>query len=588
MDDLNQSLTTNFDGDLEQFVHHASPSGVLGMNKLFFGDNLTMLREHVKDESVDLVYLDPPFNSNANYNVLFKEGGRIASEAQAEAFRDTWGWGETAAIAYDELLREGDETALLMRSLRAWLGDSAMTAYLAMMAIRLKEMHRVLKPTGSLFLHCDPTASHYLKILLDSIFGHEFFRNEIVWKRKAGRGETNNAAIRFGVSHDNILFYARSNKSFFERQSRPNNPDYISSKFNQVDADGRRYHLDNLTSPSLRPNLKYVYKGYEPPEKGWAVSLETMKQMDADGRVYFPDDKTKRLRRKRYLDELTGETVDTLWDDIPPINSQAQERLGYPTQKPLNLLERIINASTKPGDVVLDPFCGCGTSVEAAEKLNRQWLGIDVTHYAITLIEQRLSKYAGLKYSVHGRPTDLAGAQDLARRDKYQFQWWAAWLLGAQTYESKKGADRGIDGNIYFSNGPYGVGRIVISVKGGGNVSPVMVRELSGVLQREDAAMGILVTLEDPTKSMIADAAGSGFVTKSAHGRLPRVQIATIEDLLDRRYPKLPPLPQPLQMVPRSRAARDRDQMEMLLPIVGHGVMTDAGAFRDPRFMKVG
>lgn len=558
------------------------------MNKLFFGDNLTMLREHVKDETVDLVYLDPPFNSNANYNVLFKEGGRIASEAQAEAFRDTWGWGETAAIAYDELRKDGGETWLLMQALRAWLGDSGMMAYLAMMAVRLKEMHRVLKPTGSLFLHCDPTASHYLKILLDSIFGHEFFRNEIVWKRKAGRGETNNAAIRFGVSHDNILFYARSNKSVFERQYRPNNPDYIAAKFTHVDKDGRRYRLDNLTSPSMRPNLKYEYKGYPPPEKGWAVSLETMKKMDAEGRVYFPDSKAKRLQRKRFLDELEGETVDTLWDDIPPINSQAQERLGYPTQKPLNLLERIINATTKPGDVVLDPFCGCGTSVEAAEKLNRAWLGIDVTHYAITLIEKRLSKYHGLKYTVHGRPTDLAGAQDLARRDKYQFQWWAAWLLGAQTYESKKGADRGIDANIYFANGPYGLGRIVISVKGGGNVSPVMVRELSGVLQRENAEMGILVTLEDPTKSMIADAAGAGFVSKSAHGRLPRVQIATVGDLLDKRYPKLPPLPQPLQMSPRSIAARDRDQMEFLLPIAGHGVMTEAGAFRDPRFMKAG
>ena len=558
------------------------------MNKLYFGDNLTMLREHVKDEVVDLIYLDPPFNSNATYNVLFKEGGRIASEAQAEAFRDTWGWGATAAIAYDEVLREGGETSLLLQALRGWLGDTAMMAYLAMMAVRLKEMHRVLKPTGSLFLHCDPTASHYLKILLDSIFGHEFFRNEIVWKRKAGRGETNNAAIRFGVSHDNILFYARSNESIFTRQYRPNNPAYIASKFTHDDGDGRIYRLDNLTSPSLRPNLKYEYKGYPPPEKGWAVSLETMKRMDAEGRVHFPASKTKRLQRKRFLDDLEGETVDTLWDDIPPINSQAQERLGYPTQKPLTLLERIINSTTKPGSMVLDPFCGCGTSVEAAEKLGRQWMGIDVTHYAITLIEKRLSKYPHLKYSVHGRPTDLAGAMDLARRDKYQFQWWAAWLLGAQTYESKKGADRGIDANIYFANGPYEVGRIILSVKGGDNVSPVWVRELSGVLQREDAAMGILIMLGGATKAMNADAAGAGFVAKSAHGRLPRVQIATIEDLLDRRYPKLPPLPQPLQVVPRSLAARDRDQMEFLLPIVGHGVMTDAGAFRDPRFMKVG
>jgi site-specific DNA-methyltransferase (adenine-specific) len=262
--------------------------------------------------------------------------------------------------------------------------------------------------------------------------------------------------------------------------------------------------------------------------------------------------------------------------------------LGYPTQKPLGLLERIIKATSEPGATILDPFCGCGTSVEAAEKLDREWIGIDVTHYAITLIEKRLSKYPNAKYTVHGRPTDLAGARNLAQRDKYQFQWWAAWLLGAQTYESKKGADRGIDGNIYFANGPYGFGRIIISVKGGDHVSPVMVRELSGVLQREDAEMGILVTLADPTKAMQSDAVGAGFVSKSAHGRIPRVQIATIADLLDKRYPKLPPLPQPLAATPRSRAARDRDQLELILPIAGHGVMTDLGAFRDPRFMKVG
>jgi site-specific DNA-methyltransferase (adenine-specific) len=557
-------------------------------NRLYFGDNLTMLREHVKDDSVDLIYLDPPFNSNANYNVLFKERGGAASEAQAEAFRDTWGWGEHAALAFEEVQRGGGETSVLLQALRTWLGESGMMAYLAMMTVRLQEMHRTLTMRGSLFLHCDPTASHYLKLILDSIFGHENFRNEIVWKRKAGRGETNNAAIRFGVSHDVILFYSRSSESIFQRQYRPNNPNYIATKFTHVDDGGRRYRLDNLTSPSLRPNLKYVYKGYQPPEKGWAVSLETMKRMDAEGRVHFPADKTKRLQRKRFLDELPGETVDTLWDDIPPINSQAQERLGYPTQKPLNLLERIINATTFPESAVLDPFCGCGTTVEAAEKLGRRWLGIDVTHYAITLIEKRLTRYPSASYSVHGRPTDLAGARDLARRDKYQFQWWAAWLLGAQTYESKKGADRGIDANIYFANGPYGVGRIIISVKGGDNVTPVMVRELSGVVQREGADMGILVTLADATKAMLADAAGAGFVTKSAHGRLPRMQVATIEDLLDRRFPKLPPLPQPLEMVPRSMAAKDRDQLEFLLPISGTGVLTDAGAFRDPKFMKVG
>ncbi len=559
------------------------------MNQLHFGDNLSVLRNHVKDESVDLIYLDPPFNSNASYNVLFREGNGIASEAQAEAFKDTWAWGHAAAEAYEDALRMGGDVAILMRSFRSWLGDGGMMAYLAMMSVRLIELHRVLKPTGSLYLHCDPTGSHYLKILLDAIFGNDNFRNEIVWKRKAGRGETNKAAVRFGVSHDTILFAARSGSAEFHRQYRPNNPAYIASKFVHIDEAGRRYRLDNLTSPSHRPNLRYEYKGYPPPEKGWAVSRETMERMDAEGRIYFPLDKTKRLQRKRFLDELPGETVDTLWDDIPPINSQAQERLGYPTQKPIALLKRIINASSSEGQVVLDPFCGCGTTIEAAEQLNRQWIGMDITHYAVTLIETRLRKaHPEAKYKIMGRPTDLAGARELAQRDKYQFQWWAAWMLGAQTYETKKGADRGIDGNIFFANGPYGHGRIIISVKGGENVSPVMVRELSGVIQREDAEMGVLITLVEPTRAMIADAAGAGFVQRSAHGRLPRIQIVTVADLLDGRMPKLPPLPV-VQDGPRARPRkRDRDQLEMILPFAGSGgLRMEDGTMIDPRFLQL-
>lgn len=555
------------------------------MNRLFFGDNLDVLRRHIKDESVDLVYLDPPFNSNATYNVLFKERGDIPSEAQAEAFRDTWGWGPAAALAYDDLVRAGGPISALMVSLRDWLGNTAMMAYLAMMGVRLIELHRVLKPNGSIYLHCDSTANHYLKILLDAIFGHEHFRNEIIWKRKAGRGETNKAAVRFGVSHDDLLFFARSSKAVFHRQYRESNPEYIESKFVHFSEDGRRYRLDNLTSPSMRPNLKYVYKGYQPPEKGWAVSPETMKRMDEEGRVYFPPDKTKRLQRKRFLDELPGETVDTLWDDIPPINSQAQERIGYPTQKPLALLNRILNASSEPGAVVLDPFCGCGTTIEAAERLGRNWIGIDVTHYAVTLIEKRLKRYPDARYEVVGRPTDLAGARELARRDKYQFQWWASWLLGAQTYETKKGADRGIDGNIYFANGPYGHGRIIVSVKGGDQVSPAMVRELDGVVDREKAAMGILVTLVEPTKAMVADASDYKFVEKSAHGRLPRIQIATVGDLLDGRLPKLPPIPRPVSQ-PRRKTAQERDQLEFMLPFVGDGIRTAEGAFIDPQWIE--
>jgi site-specific DNA-methyltransferase (adenine-specific) len=292
------------------------------MNRLYYGDNLTVMRGTMDDESVDLVYLDPPFNSQATYNVLFKSTSGEKSRAQIEAFDDTWHWGDEAELAFDGVMTSGNsDAAEMLRAMRAFLKENDMMAYLAMMAVRLIELRRVLKPTGSLYLHCDSTASHYLKIVMDAILGPGNYRNEIIWKRKAGRGETNNAAIRFGVTVDTILFYAKSKEASFIRQYRDSNPSYIASKFTHKEADGRIYRLDNLTSPSPRPNLTYEYNGYPPPVNGWAVSRERMEQMEHDGRLYFPADKTKRIQRKRYLDELAGETVDTLWDDISPINS---------------------------------------------------------------------------------------------------------------------------------------------------------------------------------------------------------------------------------------------------------------------------
>ncbi len=326
--------------------------------------------------SSDLVYLDPPFNSNRDYNVLFKEQSGNESPAQIKAFGDTWNWaGAAESWSNFAQICPVPKVIELMHGFHNAIGENDVLAYLVMMAPRLYHLHRVLKPTGSLYLHCDPTASHYLKLILDCIFSPKNFRNEIIWKRKAGRGETNNAAVRFGVSTDTILFYAKSREAYFDRQHPANNANYIETKFTHVDTDGRRYRLDNLTSPSYRPNLVYDYKGYSPPQNGWAVSRERMEQMEAEGRIYLPEDKSRRIQRKRYLDELEGETVDSLWDDISPINSQAKERLGYPTQKPMALLERIINASSNPGDVVLDPFCGCGTRARHSprEKRGRRW-----------------------------------------------------------------------------------------------------------------------------------------------------------------------------------------------------------------------
>jgi len=511
-------------------------------NKLFYGDNLQVLREHVADESVDLIYLDPPFNSNANYNVLFKSKSGEGADAQITAFEDTWHWNDTAEDAFDQVIRSGNsDAAELLRAMRGFLGENDMMAYLAMMAIRLIELHRVLKPTGSLYLHCDPTASHYLKLLLDGVFGGQNYRNEIIWKRKAGRGETNREAVRFGVSHDVLFFYAKSSAAPFQRQIRKSNEAYIESKFVHVDENGRRYRLDNLTSPSFRPNLCYEYKGYAPPEKGWAVSRETMERMEAEGRIYFPADKSKRLQRKRFLDELEGETVDTLWDDIPPINSQAQERLGYPTQKPLALLERIIAASSNEGDVVLDPFCGCGTAVHAAQKLGRQWIGIDVTHLAIHLIEKRLNDaFPGIQYEVHGTPRDLASAQDLAARDKHQFELWALAQVDAVPWKGgRKGADTGIDGIIYFKPDGKRTEKAIVEVKGGGTGVKDIGR-LAQVMEREKAAMAVLITAQLPTSAMIKDAAAVGRFEDEWGRTYPRLQILTLAELFQGKKPDIP------------------------------------------------
>jgi adenine specific DNA methylase Mod len=574
------------------------------MNQLHFGDNLTVLRNHVKDETVDLIYLDPPFNSSATYNVLFKQGDGIASEAQAEAFKDTWAWGHAAAEAYEDALRMGGDLPILLRSLRSWLGDNGLMAYLAMMSVRLIELHRVLKPSGSLYLHCDPTGSHYLKLLLDTVFGTENFRNEIIWKRTSGHS----SARRWGPVHDDILFYGKSDRIVWNPVFQAHDAQHLASKYSTSDDHGPFMPADLTGAGKRTGDSGKPWRGFDPDKLGrhWAVprnvpkdrldldgwealtSQEKLDRLDLAKLIYWPKKEGGFPRFKRYVNE--GVPIQSVISDIPPINSQAQERLGYPTQKPIALLERIIAASSKDGAVVLDPFCGCGTTIEAAETLNRQWIGIDVTHYAVTLIETRLRKaHPKAQYKIFGRPTDLAGARDLADRDKYQFQWWAAWQLGAQTYETKKGADRGIDGNIFYANGPYGHGRIIISVKGGENVSPVMVRELSGVIQREDAEMGILITLAEPTRAMIADAAGAGFVQKSAHGRLPRVQIVTVADLLDGRRPKLPPLPV-VQDGPRAKARkRDKDQLELVLPFSGSGgLRTEDGVMIDPRFLALG
>lgn len=520
-------------------------------NTLFYGDNLDILREYISDESVDLIYLDPPFNSNRNYNVLFKDESGSESEAQIMAFEDTWHWNQAAEQTYRELVtRSPDHIVKMIGSLRDFIGTNQMMAYLVMMTIRLLELHRVLKATGSLYLHCDPTASHYLRIILDTIFGPRNFRSEIIWKRTAGRSHTNHPSKRWGEVTDIILYYARSEETPLNMVYRPNDPYYIAEHFRHVDEQGRRYRIDNLASPSPRPNLMYDYKGYKPPANGWAISREKMEQWDQEGRLYFPKSPEGRIQRKRYLDELQGETVQNLWDDIPAVGSQAAERLGYPTQKPIALLDRIIAASSNTGDTVLDPFCGCGTAIAAAQKLDRRWIGIDITHLSIALQKYRLENmFPGIQFKVKGEPEDLGAARQLARDDRYQFQWWALSLVRAKplggmegSKSGKKGSDKGIDGVISFIDDAYSKPkRVLVQVKSG-HVSSRDIRDLRGTVEREGAAIGVFITLEAPSRDMLTEAVSAGYYHSPGWNKdYPRVQIKTITDLLKGASIEMPP-----------------------------------------------
>lgn len=509
------------------------------INHLYYGDNLQVLREHIATESVDLIYLDPPFNSQATYNVLFRSPKGEQSQAQIEAFEDTWSWNDSAEQAFDEVMQSGNtDAAEMLRAMRVFLKENDMMAYLTMMAVRLLELHRVLKPTGSLYLHCDPVASHYLKILLDSIFDAVRFRSEIIWKRTSAHSNTGGS---YGDVTDTIFYYSKDAKPIWNKPTVPLSASNIKTKYTYTDQDGRKYATRDLRNPGVRPNLYYDYKGYKPHPNGWSISREKMEEYDRQGRLYFPKNSDGRIRLKIYLDEVIGQPMQNLWDDISPLNSQAQERLGYPTQKPLALLERIINASSNPGDVVLDPFCGCGTAVHAAQKLGRQWVGIDVTHLAISLIEKRLNDaFPGIKYEVHGTPKDLAGARDLADRDKYQFQWWAVSLVNAVPYGGKKkGADTGIDGIIYFKPDGKTTEKAIVSVKGGANVGVAMVKDLIATVDREKAKIGVFVTLAEPTKPMEKEAVTAGFY-QTDYGKFPKIQIFTIEDLFDGKKPQMP------------------------------------------------
>jgi DNA modification methylase len=498
------------------------------LNKLHFGDNLEVLRK-MPTESVDLIYLDPPFNSKADYGVIYgtRRGG--PSQAQAHAFKDMWTWGQDARDALNQTAERHLEAGVLLDSFQKVFPDSNMLAYLAMMGVRLIEMHRVLKPTGSLYIHCDPTASHYLKILLDSVFGLRAFKNEVIWKRTSAHS----AAGRWADVHDVLLFYTKSDSYTWNKQLTDYDDQY-KERYKNVDGQGRRWADDNLTAPGKRGgDSGGEWRGFNPTKKGlhWKVShnavveligeqtaceLSTRQKLDVldkNGLIHWPRG-TGFPRFKRVLGK--GRPLQDIILDIPPLNSQAQERLGYSTQKPLALLKRILEASSNPGDIVLDPFCGCGTAVEAAEELHREWVGIDVTYLAIHVIEGRLTRAFGpgikQRYQLFGRPRDANDARALAARDWLEFQKWAVFALGGLP-KDKPGADGGIDGIIrYHRVGIEQPNRAVVSIKGGAHVGVDAIHKLKSVVQREKAEFGVLVCLDGPTRAMEKEILSEGEV----------------------------------------------------------------------------
>ena len=514
------------------------------MNKLFYGDNLDVLREHIASESVDLIYLDPPFNSNANYNILFKSKTGDGADAQIEAFEDTWHWNDNAEQAFDEVIKSGNTAAAeLLRAMRGFLGENDMMAYLAMMAIRLIELHRVLKPTGSLYLHCDPTASHYLKLLLDAVFGPVGFRTEISWRRQSAHNDAAQGRQQYGNVRDILFFYTKSDVWTWHWQYTPYDESYTSAFYRHIEpGTERRYRLGDITAPGgadpAKRNPHYEFLGVT---RYWRYSKERMQQLYDEGRI-IQTGPGRVPQYKRYLDEMPGVALQNDWTDILSLHGSAQERLGYPTQKPLALLERIIAASSNEGDIVLDPFCGCGTAVHAAQKLGRQWIGIDVTHLAISLIEKRLKDaFPGIEFTVEGTPKDLASAEDLANRDKYQFQWWAVSMVDALPFGGKKkGADGGVDGIIYFKPDGKRTEKALVSVKGGGKVDVKMIRDLHSAMEREKAPIGVFICAALPTRPMETEAAAVGRFEDEWGRTYPRLQIITLAELFQDKKPDIP------------------------------------------------
>jgi len=499
---------------------------LMEINTLYYGDNLKILRKYIPDNSIDLIYLDPPFNSKATYNVLFKEPTGEPSQAQITAFEDTWHWGNESEQTFQKIVDTAPANVVEMaRAFRAFIGKNDMMAYLVMMCIRLLELKRVLKDSGSIYLHCDPTAGHYLRVTMDTIFNVSNIISEIVWGygTPSGGRTMGRKPVK---GHDILLVYAKEyGKHTYHKIFTPYSDKYISERFTFVDEQGRIYRTRK--------------------REGGIIT-------------------------RQYLDESPGVPLSDTWTDIKQLYAyhlikRKEEELGYPTQKPLALLERIVQVSSNEGDIVLDPFCGCGTALVAAQKLSRKWVGIDITHLAISNMKWRLNKiFPGIEYKVVGEPVDITGARELANENQYQFQWWALSLIGARPYgDKKRGADTGIDGYVYFMDEKEKIKKAIVQVKSGG-VSVNQIRDLWGVIGRERAEMGIFITLEPPSKPMETEAISQGFYRSPLGKDYPKMQILTIDELLKGKKPDIPPWVSPIQAPPRFKQAKGISVRRML------------------------
>ena len=534
-----------------------APTAAAAPNRLFYGDNLDVLRKHIRDATVDLCYIDPPFNSKRNYFQIYtNQGGE--DRAQAQAFVDTWAWGPEADTGLgwitdvDRLnggrageARLTEQTVNLIKGLDLVLGRGSLFAYLVHMTQRIVEIHRVLKPTGSFYLHCDPTASHYLKLVCDAVFcgqGGDYV-NEIIWKRAdTVKGNTGQGSKVFDRNTDTILFYTKSTNYSYTAQYREYTDKYIKDFYKNADVDGRRYQLISMTGPGgeSKGNPIYPVMGVS---RHWRYSKEKMAEL-IDAGLVVQTSPAAVPRKKLYLDDGKGVPIQSLWDDISALHSQAAERLGYPTQKPEALLERIIRASSNEGDVVLDAYCGCGTTVAVAQRLNRQWIGIDVTYQSIAVILDRFATtykegWPAVEANIvlDGVPKDLESAQALANkrddRTRKEFEKWAilTYSRNKARINEKKGADGGIDGIAYFATDTATNGKAIFQVKSG-KTGRSDLATLNSDRLREKAEIGFLLCFQLETKAMRDEIAAAGRYKHPLFDReYDRLQVITVAEL---------------------------------------------------------